>query len=93
VRSWDFDIVYRGNNLHRLQELAVDTEAPHVYRKPSPRLVLRSSMTDKGLTMQALGFLDGEVMRPLSEAPPRAQAYLQQIPTDGPHFWLADMWR
>lgn len=90
VRWWDFDLVYKGNNLHRLQELALDTETQHVYRKPQPRFVFHFSAAEKKASI--LGFLDGAQMRPMTDAPPHVQRYVAQIRGQGPYEWIADVW-
>ncbi|HYD80953.1 MAG TPA: hypothetical protein VEC06_14195 [Paucimonas sp.] len=93
VRWWDFDTVYLGNNLDCLQELAVDTSSDHVYRKPTPRLVIKLiKMNTPHQKVEIAGFVEGERMRPLSEAPVKMQKYLAQLGGPGPYYWLANAW-
>ena len=93
VRWWDFDITYLGQNLHRLQEIAVDTGSTHIYKKPQPRLVIKLTDTDRPDTKaNILGFLNGEQLFPLTSAPEKVRQYLNQLATDGPYYWLANMW-
>jgi acetyltransferase-like isoleucine patch superfamily enzyme len=87
VHWWDWDLVYLANNIARLQELAVDTSAPHIYRKPAPRFTMRIAPQ-----IQLLGFVDGQVQRPASEMPQSAIDYVKQIGSDGPCQWVADVW-
>lgn len=90
VRWWDFDFLYLARNMHRLQELAVDTASEHVYRRPTPRLVLKVPFD--GGSVSLMGFLVEDVVQPLAQAPPKVQQYLQQLVSPGPYYWLADMW-
>ncbi len=90
VRWWDFDTLYMANNLARLQELAVDTSAAHIYRKPHPRLVIRFNVERNEL---AAGIVVEGLHRPIHEAPQRVQDYIRQIAGPGPDYvWLADVW-
>ncbi len=89
VRWWDFETAYLLNNMARLQELAVDTEVAHVYRKATPKLVWRGSAT--GTEVHLIGFFDGQI-RPIAEAPRKVQEYVAQAAGPGPYYWLADMW-
>lgn len=89
VRWWDFDTVYLLNNISRLQELAVDTDAHHVYRKPTPKLVWRGSVDAQEVHLH--GFYDGAI-RPVAEAPKKVQEYVAQAIGPGPHYWLANIW-
>lgn len=94
VRWWDFDTVYLGQNLVRLQELAVDTVARHIYRKPTPRFVLKV-MENKGSNLHQvgiLGFLDGDRQRPLADAPPKVRDYINQLNGPEPYQWVANIW-
>lgn len=95
VRWWDFDIAYLGNNLHRLQEVAIDTKTQHVYRKPTPRFVIYISPAkgpDEVLTMKILGFLEDGLQKPLAQLPLKAQQYLNQLRNPPPHYWIANVW-
>lgn len=85
---WDFDIAYLMANQDRLQEIAADEAMAHVYRKPRPRFVLRN----EGGSMSLLGFLDGEIVRPIDQAPPQVYAYVAQAFGGGQAHWLADCW-
>lgn len=89
VRWWDFDIVYLLDNIARLQEVAIDTEAMHVYRKPTPKLVWRSKKNSGDIDL--VGFFDG-TLRPVTDLPEKALNYVKQAVGPGPHYWLADMW-
>lgn len=85
VRWWDFDTLYLLNNLARLQALCTDTETPHRYRQPTPRLAWR--LTDDKFKL--IGFDDG-TFRPLDEAPAKLRDYLAQCTRQGPlNFSLA----
>lgn len=93
VRWWDFDIVYLGNNINRLQELAVDTAARHIYHKPAPRLVIKlAKMNTPNQQVEVVGFMDAGHSHPLSEAPIEMRKYLAQIGGAGPYYWLANAW-
>lgn len=87
VHWWDWDLVYLGNNMDRLQTLSIDTQAQHVYRRLAPRFVIKIAPQ-----VQILGFLDGEVTHPISAMPPKVRDYVTQIGTEGPHHWVADIW-
>ena len=89
VRWWDFDTLYLLNNLARLQALAIDTETPHRYRQPTPRLAWRLT----GDKFKLIGFDDG-TFRPLDEAPAKLRDYLAQCTRQGPgtFLWHADVW-
>jgi acetyltransferase-like isoleucine patch superfamily enzyme len=93
VRWWDFDTVYLGNNLARLQELSIDTNTSHVYRKPTPRIVLKMMNINKpDQLVQIMGVTEGEALLPITAAPPKMQAYLTQLSQPGPYHWLAKAW-
>lgn len=92
VRWWDFDMAYLSNNLSRLQSLAVDVDAAHVYRQAAPRIVLRLAQGPKP-EVKIVGFVDGGQLKPIGDAPAKVRNYLAQIGSAGPHYWLADAWR
>lgn len=93
VRWWEFDLAYLGNNLSRLQEIAIDIEAPHEYRKPTPRFVLKlRDHQSEDVKAQVLGFLDNGNLRSLDEAPSSVRNYVLQIAGPGPYQWVADVW-
>ncbi len=93
VRWWDFDMVYLGNNLANLQALSVDTNAQHIYRKPTPRIVLKLLNIDKpNQLVQIMGFVDGDKLFNISDAPPKVQQYLAQLGGQAPYQWLANVW-
>jgi len=93
VRWWDFDLVYLGNNLARLQDLAVDTTADHIYRKPTPRIVLKLLNIDKpNQHLEIMGFAEGSQLLKLSDAPAKVQHYVSQIGGRGPYNWVANVW-
>lgn len=85
---WDFDIAYLMANKARLQALAADAAAPHVYRVERPRFVLRN----EGASISVLGFLDGQIIRALDLAPAKVRDYVVQAFGSGPTYWLADCW-
>ncbi len=85
---WNFDIAYLMANKDRLQQLAADETADHVYRTPRPRFVIRN----EGASMSIQGFLDGEVVRPIDQAPPTVHTYIAQAFGAGQAYWLADCW-
>lgn len=89
VRWWDFDTLYLLNNLANLQALAIDTDAAHQYREPTPRLAWRLT----GDQFQLLGFDDG-TLRPLDEAPAKLRDYVGQVSRQGPgaFIWHAGLW-
>lgn len=93
VRWWDFDLVYLGNNLANLQELAVQTDAGHLYRKETPRIVLyMDAKNPANLDAKILGFLHkGEMIKP-SDLPSQIMHYFQQIGGPGPYNWVANIW-
>jgi acetyltransferase-like isoleucine patch superfamily enzyme len=93
VRWWDFDTVYLGNNLARLQELAVDTATAHIYRKATPKFALKV-MTAEGRPpeVQLLGCVVDEKLIGLDAVPANIRAYLSQIATNGPYAWHANIW-
>ena len=68
---------------------AIDTEAMHVYRKPTPKLVWRSKKNSGDIDL--VGFFDG-TLRPVTDLPEKALNYVKQAVGPGPHYWLADMW-
>jgi acetyltransferase-like isoleucine patch superfamily enzyme len=92
VRWWDFDTVYLAQNMHRLQEIAVDTQAPHVYRGAKPRIAVTAIEKNNVLSVSLLGFVDDAGLHPVHEAPPKVRDYLQQLGSPGPYYWLADAW-
>lgn len=92
VRWWDFDIAYLGNNLARLQDLAVDVGAKHIYRKAAPQLAIRLERMGGAQKLQVFGMVVDDAVLPLSEAPKKARDYLDQFSGPGPYYWLADMW-
>lgn len=85
---WDFDVAYLMANQARLQALAADPSAPHVYRPQRPRFVLRNDVS----SITVLGFLEGEAVRPLDQAPQKVRDYVVQAFGAGPTYWLADCW-
>ncbi|WP_184719021.1 hypothetical protein [Caulobacter sp.] len=85
---WDFDIAYLMANQAHLQALAGQVSAPHVYRPERPRFVLRNDVT----SITFLGFLEGEDVRPLDQAPQAVRDYVVQALQPGPSQWLADCW-
>jgi acetyltransferase-like isoleucine patch superfamily enzyme len=93
VRWWDFDLVYLGNALPNLQELAVQTDTEHHYRKEAPRIVLTMEIKNSGaIDAKILGFLhNGDMIKP-SDLPPRILSYFQQMGGPGPYKWIADIW-
>ena len=93
VRWWDFDITYLGNHLAQLQALSTDTTAVHVYRTPAPRFVLKMTVPqDPKAAVQILGFLQDEVIRPLTDAPQIVRDYVMQLAGPGPYRWMPNVW-
>lgn len=85
---WDFDIAYLMANKERLQEIAANPTAAHVYRTPRPRFVI----LNEGSSMSIQGFLDGDAIRPIDQAPPAVQSYIVQAFGAGQSYWQADCW-
>lgn len=85
---WDFEIAYLMANQAGLQALAADASAPHPYRIARPRFVLRNEVSSISL----LGFLDGDEIRSLDQAPQGVRDYIVQAFGTGPTHWLADCW-
>ncbi len=92
VRWWDFDILYLRDNLAHLQGLAVDGEAPHLYRTPTPKLVVKLLKRGASFDAEIPGFIQDGRFRPLSSAPQSVQRYLAQLGGSPPFYWLPDMW-
>ncbi len=93
VRWWDFDTAYIGNNLARLQALAVDDTAPHAYRQPTPRFVLKMlNPKDSAADVQVLGFTQDADLRPLSDASQAVRDYVMQLAGPGPYRWMPNVW-
>lgn len=92
VRWWDFDMTYLGNNLHRLQELAIDEQAAHIYRKESPRFVINLQNHKVNGDVTISGFLKDSEFRPLSDAPQKVRDYVFQLAGPGPYRWMPDIW-
>ncbi|ADG11064.1 hypothetical protein Cseg_2613 [Caulobacter segnis ATCC 21756] len=88
ARWWDFDIAYLMANKERLQEIAADDARPHVYRQLRPRFVLRN----EGNSITIQGFLDGDAVRPIDQAPPAVHSYIAQAFGATSSYWLADCW-
>lgn len=89
VRWWDFDIQYMRENVVKLQQLAEDTTAAHVYRKPEPRLML---VYGKDGTVGVRGFIADGVEHPVNDLPGRLMDSLRQLNGSGPYKWQADLW-
>jgi acetyltransferase-like isoleucine patch superfamily enzyme len=85
---WDFDIAYLMANRDQLQRLAADRAAPHVYRTPRPRFVLRKEAS----SLSVLGFLEGDQIRSLDQAPVAVRDYVVQAFSAATNYWLADCW-
>jgi acetyltransferase-like isoleucine patch superfamily enzyme len=93
VRWWDFDMVYLGNNLARLQELSIDVDAQHVYRRPTPRFVLNiRNPNDAVPQVQVLGFLQDDELKSITAAPEAVKNYILQLGGAGPYHWMPDVW-
>lgn len=94
VAWWDFETCYLGQNLDRLQELAVDTEAKHHYQPPMPRFVIKLLRRGNGMfDISVIAYLDGEKMIPIEKAPKRVFDYVNQLASsDGPMDWVANIW-
>lgn len=93
VRWWDFDLVYLGNSLANLQELSVQTDAEHQYRKETPRIVVYLDARDKAKPeARILGFLHKGEMLKIGDLPAHIMAYFQQIGGPGPYKWIANIW-
>ena len=94
VRWWDFETVYLGNNLDTIQTLATDTETKHVYRKPTPRFVLRLFNVGKpGQQVQILGFATEGKEFKVSDAPEHVRSYLGQLGVNSETYqWIANVW-
>jgi hypothetical protein len=92
VRWWDFETTYLMNNLANIQHVCVDTSTQHIYRKPTPRLVLRVKPESAKDEIDLIGFEQDGVLKPLAEAPQRVQAYIAQATGPGPYHWLANIW-
>jgi len=85
---WDFDAAYIVSNLERIQALAA-TNGSHLWRKPRPPFVVRWRPTG----LEILGFLDGDRVRPIEEAPEPVRVYIAQAVTPAQsRYWLADCW-
>lgn len=85
---WNFEIAYLMANQARLQTLVADGSATHPYRPERPRFVLRHEVT----SISFMGFLDGDVVRTLDQAPPAVRDYVAQAFGAGETYWLADCW-
>lgn len=93
VRWWDFDIVYLGNNLKSLQSIAIDVRKKHIYRKKSPRLIIKLIfLSGKPPSASIDSFLENNCVVSINSAPKKMQNYVRQLGTQGPYYWLADAW-
>jgi acetyltransferase-like isoleucine patch superfamily enzyme len=85
---WNFDVAYLFNNLGDIQRLAA-APGPHRWRLDRPPFVIRR----RGSNYEFQGFLDGDAIRPLTDAPRQVQAYIAQAFSGStPRQWLADCW-
>lgn len=86
---WNFASAYIAENMASLPQLA-RSQGPHLYRVERPRFVFRRKPAEISLT----GWLDGKIIRKLSEAPERVRSYLAQAfdPNNPKPYWLADCW-
>jgi hypothetical protein len=94
VRWWDFDTLYMGNNLARLQALSVDESAEHIYRKPTPRFAMQMlEPQNSRAEVQLLGFVEpgSESVRAFRDAP-AIRDYIAQLAGPGPHSWMPNIW-
>jgi acetyltransferase-like isoleucine patch superfamily enzyme len=93
VRWWEFDTAYLGNSLSVLQQCAIDTGAQHVYRPGSHAFVLKvinARLADA--SVQVLGFLLDDEIKPIADAPQHVIDYLNQIAGPGPYRWVPNIW-
>lgn len=89
ARWWDWSIPYIVQNAERLQELAV-ADGPHDYREPRPRFALRQPLNFEKVDL--LGWVEGDVVKPIAEAPLPVREYIQQIGPGPGRYWLPDVW-
>ncbi len=87
ARWWDFSVPFLAENMERIQVAAVEGGE---YRGERPRYILAM---DQSPGARVVGFVDGEIARPLADAPPQARAYAEQAFGSGDHYWLADPWQ
>lgn len=84
---WNFDPAYLFSNLSVIQDLALQP-GPHPWRVDRPRFVIRV----KNGSFDIAGFLDGDVIRPLGDAPDRVRHYLINAFGEGDPHWMLDCW-
>lgn len=93
VRWWDFDLAYLGNHLNDIQKFAIATDLTHIYRKPTPRIIIKMSQIDTARPIAEItGFLDRDKSCKLTDAPTKVRQYLHQLSGAGPYYWLANAW-
>lgn len=90
---WDFATAYLCDTISggTIQEVAA-SQGPHQWRPDRPRFVIS---IDQRQNIEIRGFLDGEDVRPLGDAPAQVRAYLEQAfspPSGSEPYWLADCW-
>lgn len=85
---WDFETTYLLDNHARINDLALDPDAVHRYREARPRFVL--DLRNGALDLK--GFMQGERISPLSEAPQKVVDYVTQAAKSDTPYWLADCW-
>jgi acetyltransferase-like isoleucine patch superfamily enzyme len=85
---WDFDAAYMLENHGQLNQLALDPDAKHRYRKPRPPFVL--DLRNGAFDLK--GFMKGESIAPFNEAPAKVREYVTQAAQSEHPYWLADCW-
>lgn len=85
---WDLSTRYIQDNFKNLNEV-VRSDGQHEWRTPRPPFVFRA---ERGC-YELRGFLDGEMVRSISDAPGGVQGYVNHALTEGlTPFWVADCW-
>ncbi len=86
-RWWNWSTRYLIANAEQLQALAAAPGDQEI-RPYRPPFIIRFG-GDRG---EVLGILDGEIERPISEAPPHVRRYVDDVFSDRAPYWIADCW-